>query len=140
MVYLGLFFAALLSATLLPGSSEVLLVALKLDGHQAVSLWLVATLGNTLGSCVNYALGRYALHWQRKRWFPVTPAQLNKGQQWFDKYGKWSLLLAWMPIIGDPITLFAGIMRLRFAVFLVLTAIGKAARYAILLGLLGTVS
>ncbi|CUA87278.1 YqaA family protein [Pseudidiomarina woesei] len=136
MVYLSLFFAALLSATLLPGSSEVLLVALKLDGHQGVSLWLVATLGNTLGSCVNYALGRYALHWQHKRWFPVTPKQLNKGQQWFAKYGKWSLFLAWMPIIGDPITLFAGIMRLRFAVFLVLTAIGKAARYAILLGLL----
>lgn len=140
MIYLGLFIAALLSATLLPGSSEVLLIALKLDGHPAGSLWLAATLGNTLGSCVNYALGRYALHWQHQRWFPVSPTQLNKGQEWFAKYGKWSLLLAWVPIIGDPITLFAGIMRLRFVVFLVLTAMGKAARYAILLGLLEAAS
>lgn len=140
MVYFSLFIAALLSATLLPGSSEILLVTLQLDGHDLLVLWLCATLGNTLGSCVNYALGRYALHWQHKRWFPVTPAQLTKGQQWFSNYGKWSLLLAWVPIIGDPITLFAGIMRLRFAVFLVLTAIGKAARYAILLSLLSTVN
>jgi|SRR5690554_1253571 len=140
MVYLSLFFAALLSATLLPGSSEVLLVALAMNGHDVVLLWAVATLGNTVGSCVNYGLGRYALHWQHKRWFPITPTQLEKGQRWFAKYGKWSLLLAWMPVVGDPLTLFAGIMRLHFTVFLVLTAIGKAARYAILLGLLGLVS
>lgn len=136
MVYLSLFFAALLSATLLPGSSEVLLVALAMNGHNMVLLWAVATLGNTVGSCVNYGLGRYALHWQHKRWFPVSPQQLIKGQQWFANYGKWSLLLAWMPVIGDPITLFAGIMRLRVDVFVLLTLIGKAARYAILLGLL----
>lgn len=140
MVYLSLFVAALLSATLLPGSSEVILVALQQNGYAALGLWAVATLGNTLGSCVNYALGRYALHWQDRRWFPVSPSQLEKGQRWFANYGKWSLLLAWLPVVGDPITLFAGIMRLRFTVFLILTAIGKAARYAILLGLLSLVS
>jgi len=131
-----LFLAAFLSATLLPGSSEVLLVTLQMQGYDMVALWLVATLGNTLGSCVNYALGRYALHWQHRRWFPVKPAQLEKGQSWFQRYGKWSLLLAWMPIIGDPITLLAGIMRLHVGVFLVLTTLGKAARYAVILGLL----
>lgn len=111
-------------------------MALAMNGHDVVLLWAVATLGNTVGSCVNYGLGRYALHWQHKRWFPVAPAQLTKGQQWFAKYGKWSLLLAWMPVVGDPITLFAGIMRLRVDVYVLLTLVGKAARYAILLGLL----
>ncbi|RUO59957.1 hypothetical protein CWI76_07470 [Pseudidiomarina marina] len=136
MMYVTLFIAALLSATLLPGSSEVLLVTLQTQGYAVGWLWLVATLGNTLGSCVNYGLGRYALHWQHQRWFPVSPKQLEKGQQWFGQYGKWSLLLAWLPVVGDPITLFAGIMRLHFGVFFMLTAIGKAARYAVILGLL----
>ncbi|WP_339879967.1 YqaA family protein [Pseudidiomarina gelatinasegens] len=131
-----LFVAAFLSATLLPGSSEVLLVTLQMQGHDMLALWAVATLGNTLGSCVNYGLGRYALHWQNRRWFPVSVAQLEKGQRWFSRYGKWSLLLAWMPVVGDPITLLAGIMRLHVGVFLILTTLGKAARYALILGLL----
>lgn len=131
-----LFVAAFLSATLLPGSSEVLLVTLQMQGHDMLALWAVATFGNTLGSCVNYALGRYALHWQNRRWFPVSVAQLEKGQRWFSRYGKWSLLLAWMPVVGDPITLLAGIMRLHVGVFLILTTLGKAARYALILGLL----
>ncbi|GAB3287944.1 YqaA family protein [Pseudidiomarina andamanensis] len=139
-MYVTLFVAALLSATLLPGSSEVLLATLQTQGYAVGSLWLVATLGNTLGSCVNYALGRYALHWQHHRWFPVSPTQLEKGQAWFGRYGKWSLLLAWLPVVGDPITLFAGIMRLHLGVFLILTAIGKAARYAVILGLLLSIS
>jgi membrane protein YqaA with SNARE-associated domain len=139
-MYVTLFVAALLSATLLPGSSEVLLVSLQTQGYAVGWLWLAATLGNTLGSCVNYGLGRYALHWQHRRWFPVSPKQLEKGQAWFGRYGKWSLLLAWLPVVGDPITLFAGIMRLHFGVFLVLTAIGKAARYAVILGLLLSIS
>jgi membrane protein YqaA with SNARE-associated domain len=139
-MYVTLFAAALLSATLLPSSSEVLLVSLQTQGYVVGWLWLVATLGNTLGSCVNYGLGRYALHWQHQSWFPVSPKQLEKGQAWFARYGKWSLLLAWLPVVGDPITLFAGIMRLHFGVFLVLTAIGKAARYAVILGLLLSIS
>ena len=135
-MYVTLFIAALLSATLLPGSSEVLLVSLQSQGYAVGWLWLVASAGNTLGSCVNYGLGRYALHWQHQPWFPVSPKQLEKGQRWFARYGKWSLLLAWLPMVGDPITLFAGIMRLHFGVFFILTAIGKAARYAVILGLL----
>lgn len=135
--YLTLFALALLSATLLPGGSEVYLLSLTQNPEYTLfTLWLVATLGNTLGSVINYLLGRYLLHWQDKKWFPVSQKQLDKSQHWFNRYGYWSLLLAWAPIIGDALTLLAGVMRLNFWLFLLLVSIGKGLRYLILLGLL----
>ncbi len=132
---LALFFSALLSATLLPGSSELLLGSLLAAGHPPLSLWLWATLGNTLGSAVNAVLGRYLLHFQGRRWFPFSAADLQRGQDWFERYGKWSLLLAWLPLVGDAITLIAGVLRLPWHEFLLLVALGKGLRYAVVLGL-----
>ncbi len=95
--------------------------------------WLLLTLataGNTLGSVVNWTLGRYLLHFQHKKWFYFKPEQIDKMQIWFQRYGTWSLLLAWMPIAGDPLTVVAGIMRVNLWWFIVLVGMGKALRYA----------
>lgn len=135
MAYLSLFTAAFLAATLLPAQSEVLLLALILDDPTRVGwLILVATVGNTLGSVLNWWLGRYLHRFQGKRWFPVSEDALKYAEQRFRKYGLWSLLLSWMPVIGDPLTVIAGILRVPFWTFLVLVGIAKGIRYALIGG------
>lgn len=133
MVYLSLFFTALIAATLFPLSSEALLATLIYQHYSPLLLWLVATSGNTLGSCINWYLGRQCLHWQDKKWFPVKPSQLARAQQQFQRYGLFSLLFAWLPVIGDPLTFIAGVMRISFWKFLLLVFIGKSFRYAIVI-------
>ncbi len=131
--YLGLFVSALLAATILPFSSEAVLVGLMAAGHyDVIGLWALASLGNVLGACINWGLGRFCLHWQDRRWFPVSRDQLDRAGTWVSRYGVWSLLFAWLPVIGDPLTFAAGIMRVDFRLFVVLVAIGKAGRYAVL--------
>ena len=128
--YLGLFATAFLAATLIPISSEVVLGALSTA--QGFDIWLlvaVASTGNTLGSVVNWLLGRYCLRWQDRRWFPVKPDTLTRATARFNRCGLWSLLLAWVPIVGDPLTFAAGVLGVRFPIFVTLVAIGKTARY-----------
>lgn len=140
-VYGGLFLSALGAATLLPMQSEAVLVGLLLSGRPVLLLLVVASLGNTLGGLVNWALGRGIERFRHRRWFPVSEAALTRAQGWYSRWGKWSLLLSWMPVIGDPLTLAAGVMRERFLTVLVLVAIAKTGRYAVLaavtLGLFG---
>jgi len=132
--YFGLFLTAFLAATLIPLSSEAVLAALSAaDGFDVALLFAVATLGNTLGAVVNWALGRFCLHWRDRRWFPFSADQLDRAGAHFRKYGIWSLLLAWLPIVGDPLTFAAGVLQVRFLPFLVLVGIGKGARYAAVL-------
>ena len=127
--YLLLFGSAFLAATILPFYSEVVLFALLREGGDPVALVIVATLGNTLGAVVNWVLGRYLLHFQDRRWFYFNRAQIDKAQRWFQRYGFWTLLLAWMPVGGDALTLIAGIMKVRLWLFLLLVGTGKALRY-----------
>ena len=134
-LYLTLFAVSFLAATILPAYSEVLFASLLAAGYDPWALFVWATFGNTLGACVNWALGRYLLHFQDRKWFPFKPDRLGKAQDWFQKYGIWSLLMAWAPIGGDALTFIAGIMRVPFPLFVLLTGLGKGARYAILLGL-----
>ncbi len=132
--YLGLFASAFLAATLLPMSSEAVLAALTAaSGHEALVLWLTASAGNTLGALVNWALGRFCLHWRERRWFPVKPDQLERAGAWFRRYGLWSLLFAWLPVVGDPLTFVGGIFRVNVWLFLLLVGAGKAARYALVI-------
>jgi membrane protein YqaA with SNARE-associated domain len=134
--YIGLFLTAFLAATIVPFSSEALLVGMQVSGGFPVGgLLLAASLGNILGAVANWGLGRFCLHWQDRRWFPVKPRELARAGAWFSRYGIWSLLLAWVPIIGDPITLAAGVLKTRFLPFLLLVAIGKTGRYVVLLGI-----
>ncbi len=132
----GLFMLAFSAATLLPGGSEAALLGMAaISTHSILSLLVVASIGNTLGSVVNYVMGRYALHYQDRKWFPVSRSDLTKAQNWFSRWGQWSLLLAWVPIIGDPLTFAAGVMRMQFTHFLILVAISKTIRYMVVLGL-----
>jgi membrane protein YqaA with SNARE-associated domain len=136
---LGLFVSAFLSATLLPGSSEAALVALLALRHSDPALLVaVATAGNVLGSIVNWAMGRFFAHFSDRPWFPVSPAAFERATGWYRRFGVWSLLLAWVPVIGDPLTLAAGVLRVGFWRFVVLVTLGKAARYVfIALAVLG---
>jgi membrane protein YqaA with SNARE-associated domain len=127
--YLLLFASAFLAATILPSSSEVVLFSLLRDGGDPVALVVVATLGNTLGSVVNWALGLYLLHFQDRRWFYFSRDQIDKAQRWYQRFGFWSLLFAWLPIGGDALTLIAGVMKLRLWLFLLLVGTGKGLRY-----------
>ena len=129
MSYLFLFVSAFLAATVLPFYSEVVLFGMIRAGEPAGLLLLVAAVGNTLGSVVNWVLGRYLLRFQHKKWFYFKPVQIEKMQAWFQRYGVWSLLPAWMPIGGDPLTLVAGIMRVNLWLFILLVGIGKTFRY-----------
>lgn len=127
---LTLFTTALLAATLLPLSSELLLVAeLLRHPHAWWWLWLLALAGNCLGSAINWYLGYYLLHFRERRWFPFREADLGRAQAQFQRYGSWSLLLAWVPLIGDALTFVAGVMKVNFWRFLLLVMCGKAARY-----------
>lgn len=131
--YLGLFSAAFLAATLVPAQSEALLVGLVMtERHPVAALLMVATIGNVAGSLVNYVLGRFIERFRRKSWFPVSPASLDKASGWYRRYGLWSLLLSWVPVIGDPITVVAGVLRAPVLSFFVLVTLAKFGRYALL--------
>ena len=132
MAYTGLFLAAFLAATLLPLQSEAVLVGLLLAGHPPWALVLVAGVGNVLGSTVNWWLGRGVARFQHRRWFPVGPRAMDRAQRWYARYGKWTLLLSWVPVVGDPLTLVAGVMRERLPVFLLLVSVAKFGRYLVL--------
>ncbi|GAB4363335.1 MAG: YqaA family protein [Kiloniellaceae bacterium] len=129
-VYGGLFLVAFLAATVLPAQSEAGLAALLLSGDHSVALLVaVASLGNTLGALVNWLLGRGIERFSGRRWFPVTPAQFERAARWYHRYGRWSLLLSWVPFIGDPLTVAAGALREPLASFLLLVAVAKTGRY-----------
>ncbi len=127
----AVFGSAFLAATILPFYSEVVLAAALADPEaNRTVLWIAATAGNTLGAAVNWALGIFATRYRDRKWFPATPAQMEKAEAWYKRYGVWSLLMAWLPVGGDALTVIAGVLRVRFDIFLILVAIGKGARYA----------
>jgi len=131
--YLGLFLAAFAAATLLPMQSEAALAAMLVSElYLPMALVAVATAGNVLGSVVNWFLGRGVEHFKHKRWFPVSESKLEKAQDFYQRYGYWSLLLSWVPIIGDPITLVAGVMREPLWRFTLLVTLAKGGRYLLL--------
>ncbi len=134
--YLGVFASSFLAATIVPFYSEIAVTAALAAGADPVLLVTVATAGNTLGAVVGWWLGRLALHLRDRRWFPASAAQLDRAQRWFQRFGVWSLLLAWLPVGGDALTVVAGIMRVRLDVFVVLVGIGKGVRYVLVVGLL----
>ncbi|KZN57687.1 YqaA family protein [Pseudoalteromonas luteoviolacea] len=136
MVYLSILFSAFVSATLLPASSELLLSGMVAKQMGSVlMLWGCATLGNVLGSCVNYYLGTRVEVLSHYRWFPVSESSLSKARKHYQKFGPLSLLFAWLPIIGDPLTLVAGVFKVRLRVFLLLVTLGKGLRYALVIAL-----
>jgi membrane protein YqaA with SNARE-associated domain len=132
--YLGLFVTAFLAATVLPAQSELLFTAMTLSGRFDPA-WLVvaATAGNTLGSVVNWMMGRFVTQFSGRRWFPFDAAAIEKAEAFYARWGKWSLLLSWTPVIGDVLTFSAGVMRMPVVPFVCLVTTAKGGRYLALL-------
>lgn len=129
-IYGGLFLAAFLAATLFPAQSELILAGLLTAGGQPVwALIAVASLGNILGSAVNWVLGRYLHRFRDRRWFPARADQLARAENWYRRYGRWSLLASWVPVIGDPLTLAAGVLGEPLRSFLLIVTVAKVGRY-----------
>ena len=134
--YLLMFFVAFVSATILPAQSEAVLIALVADGSRPPwALVAVATAGNTLGSATIWMLGMLAHRFMHARWFPVSPSRLLKAEHWYHRYGRWSLLLSWMPVMGDALTVAAGVMKEPFRSFFSITLTAKLLRYIVLVWL-----
>lgn len=132
-LYAGLFATAFLAATILPLQSEAALAGLLLT--KSYPPWLliaVASAGNILGSLINWLLGRKIESYQEKKWFPASPAQLERARNWYLRHGRWVLLLSWVPVFGDPITIAAGMLREKLHIFLALVTLAKAGRYIVL--------
>ena len=125
----ALFFLSLLAATLLPLGSEWLLAALILQGLPIVQVVTVAAAGNILGAYITYAMGRWGSDFFVKNLLRMDAQLTERAMEQYQRYGTLSLLLAWMPVIGDPLCLTAGIMRLHPLLFLIPVSIGKVGRY-----------
>ena len=136
LAYSGLFVSALLAATILPMQSEAVLSALLANGtYSTAALIAVASIGNVLGAVINWFLGRGIERFRDRAWFPVRPTALDRAATWYHLYGRWSLLASWLPIIGDPLTVIAGVLREPWWSFVILVSIGKIARYVMLAAL-----
>ena len=132
----ALFFNAFIASTILPAASEVALWAIVADN--SALLWpgiTAASLGNTLGAVVNWLLGRYLSNFTSRKWYPLSPERQARASAWFRRFGLWSLLFSWLPVVGDPLTVAAGVLRVSFIPFLILIALGKTGRYLIVAGL-----
>ena len=127
----ALFGSALLSSTLFPGGSEALLLYRLHQGDDPVTSVLTATAGNVLGSLITYAMGRFGREAVQRR-SEKSAQHIARAERWFKRFGRPSLLLAWLPIVGDPLCLVAGVLRVGVPVFLLLVTVGKLGRYAAL--------
>lgn len=127
----ALFGSALLSSTLLPGGSEALLLYRLHQGDDPVASVLTATAGNVLGSLITYGMGRFGRKAVQGR-SVKTDRHIKRAEHWFNRFGRPSLLLAWLPVVGDPLCLVAGVLRVSVISFLLLVALGKLARYTAL--------
>lgn len=130
---LGLAISAFLAATILPLASEPLAVGLVAAGRGVVEVWAAATLGNVTGSVLNWWLGRAAAGLADRGQLPASRAALARAETWFERFGRPVLLLAWLPVVGDALTLVAGLLRTPLGPFVLLVALGKGARYAVVL-------
>ncbi len=129
---ISLFFVSFLASTLLPLGSEWLLIALLLQGSNPMATVVVATIGNSLGAGTNYLIGYFGGDWLTERVLRIDKKRLKQAETWFNRYGSWSLLLAWLPIIGDPLCLISGMLRTGLLRFSLLVTIGKGLRYSFL--------
>lgn len=127
--YIGLFMASFLAATILPFSSEVVLIFLLLNNHDPFLSITIATAGNVLGSVVNYALGFFGSFFIMEKLLRLSQKEIARSEQRFKKYGVFSLLFAWVPVIGDPLTVAAGVLKINIYLFLSLVTAGKLFRY-----------
>lgn len=129
---LSLFLLSFCASTLLPLGSEWLLVALLLGGNDPLRVVLVASLGNSLGAGTNYLIGRLGSDWLSNNLLRIDRARQAQAERWFTRYGSWSLLMSWLPVVGDPLCLVSGMLKTPLLRFGLLVTTGKTLRYLIL--------
>lgn len=127
--YTGLFLASFLASTVLPLGSEALLLLLINEGFDPMSLVIVASVGNYCGACTTYYIGLVGRKDLIEKYLSISQKHLNNAEKWFKKYGVYSLLFTWLPLVGDAITAMGGIMRLDFKKFSIFVFLGKFLRY-----------
>ncbi|WP_373087816.1 YqaA family protein [Sneathiella sp.] len=133
-LYGSLALSAFLSATLLPGTSEGLFAYyIATESGSPMGLLLAAVIGNVAGSMLNWVLGRFLARFRGRKWFPVSEKRYDQAQRGFARYGQWTLLFAWLPVIGDPLTIVAGALRVPPLNFLFWVTLGKLGRYLLVL-------
>lgn len=128
----ALFIISFLAATVIPLGSEWLLVVLIMGDHNPSGVVAVATLGNTLGACTTYLIGLWGADYLIRRLLRISPSDQQRAEKLYTRYGSYSLLLSWLPIVGDPLCLVGGLLKINFLIFVCLVFIGKLARYATL--------
>jgi len=127
--YPGLFLASFLASTVLPLGSEGIVILLIARNFNIFSVVLVATVGNYLGACTSYYIGLAGRTQLIGKYLRINAAQMEHAQVWFEKYGSWSLLFTWVPVLGDALPVAAGMMKLKFGLFSILVFAGKLIRY-----------
>jgi membrane protein YqaA with SNARE-associated domain len=127
-----LFVLSFLAATILPIGSEWLLIVMVLQGFSLQDVVVTATLGNYLGACTTCLIGLWGSDFCIRSILRMGDVQLARARNLYGRYGSWSLLLSWLPVIGDPLCLLAGVFRISLIRFSVLVFVGKFFRYAIL--------
>lgn len=128
--YFGLFWAALVAASILPGQSEAVVVVMLLADYPPAPVLLVATVGNVLGAATSWWLGTQVERFRDRKWFPADNRTFDRARAWYHRYGRWSLLLSWVPVVGGPLTLVAGVMKEPLWSFMLLVGVAKFVRYA----------
>ena len=132
-VYASLFISSFLSSTILPGHSEIILTTfIFLKKYPIIDLIFFASIGNILGSILNWCIVYFLTNLKDRKWFPINKSQLTRASSWFLKYGKWTLFFSWVPIIGDPLTIIAGIFRVPIYTFILIVSLAKTIRYVVI--------
>lgn len=130
--YSALFLLSFMASTVIPVGSEWLLVSMVMKGFDPVLTVSTATAGNTLGACTTYGIGIFGSTWVIRKVFRMDETSQKRAEKFYGRYGVWSLLLSWLPLVGDPICFAGGVLRIHFGVFVVLVLAGKLFRYGIL--------
>jgi len=129
--YPSLFFMSFMASTLLPLGSEWLLVTMLVAGYDPLSAVATATVGNYLGAVATYLIGIWGGKWLIEKVLRVSPEQQQRARDYYQRYGVYSLLISWLPVVGDPLCLMGGVLRVNFGLFSLLVAAGKLARYVV---------
>lgn len=130
--YVSLFLLSFLASTIVPIGSEWLLVTMVIKGFDPILSVASATTGNTLGACTTYGIGIYGSEWVNRKLLRFDDLSRKRAEMFYAKFGVWSLLFSWLPIVGDPLCLAGGLLRIHFGVFLLLVFVGKLIRYGLL--------
>lgn len=129
--YPALFLLSFLASTLVPLGSEWLLGVLLVNHFDPALVVLIATLGNSCGALTTYAIGLWGGPYLIQRLLRISPASQKRAEHHFNRYGIWALLFSWLPILGDPLCLVAGVLRTGFWRFVSLVSVGKFLRYLV---------